>query len=124
MRRLATLALAFLLALAAAPALAPADVPDSGNVDPEQYDPDLARLNPGECRTLAKQIVRYTDVAAMADDRGDDLWESHTRARVDRLEERWNALCADPDDSMARAMWAALRTAGQVALRYFTMGAY
>lgn len=106
---------------AAEPAAA-SEAPDPGAVAPEPYDPTLARLKPGECRKLARKIVHYTDVAARASDRGDELWEQSTVAHVDRLEARWNALCANEDDRFTRWFNAALKTAGRLALKYFTMG--
>jgi len=126
MRRRRILLLIVLLGLARALGAtdAHADGADERQVRMEPYDHDVARLNPGQCRTLAKQIVRYNDVAAMAEERGDDLWEDHTRDRLDHLEYRWNALCGDPDDTTARMMWAAMKEAGQIALRYFTLGMY
>ena len=101
---------------------AASEAPEPGAVTPEPYDPALARLEPGECRKLARKIVHYTDVAAQASDRGDELWEQSTVAPVDRLEARWNELCANEDDSFTRWFNAALKTAGRLALKYFTMG--
>jgi hypothetical protein len=101
---------------------ATAEAPDPGAVAPEPYDASLARLNKGQCRKLARQIIQYTDVAARADDRGDELWEQSTVAHVDRLEARWNALCATEDDSFARMFNRALTVASRLALKYFTMG--
>ncbi len=99
-----------------------AEAPDPGAVTPEPYDPNLARLNKGECRRVARQILQYTDVAARANDRGDELWEQSTAAHLDRLEARWNTLCANEDDTYLRLFNAALTTAGRLALKYFTMG--
>jgi len=47
----------------------------------------------GECRRLTRQIARYQNDAAMADQRGNDLWEDASRARVSRLADRRAALC-------------------------------
>ncbi|MCC6641863.1 MAG: hypothetical protein IT386_11945 [Deltaproteobacteria bacterium] len=101
---------------------AAAEAPDPGAVAPEPVDPALAKLRPGQCRKLARKIVHYTDVAAQASERGDELWEHSTSAHVDRLEARWNALCANEDDRFVRWFNAALKTAGRLALKYFTMG--
>jgi len=125
------LALGLLVSLPALPAGAedaaadPAEVsaPASpGAVNPEPYDPNLAKLNKGDCRKLARKIVHYADVAAQASDRGDDLWEETTVAHVDRLEARWNALCATEDTTVLRMVNAAITTASRLALKYFTMG--
>ncbi len=114
--------LAICLAAAPAPAQDAAASPDPGVVKPEPFDPNLAKLNRSECRRLGRQIVHFTDVAAQASERGDELWEKGTAAHVDRLESRWNALCATEDDSFARMVNAALKTAARLAIRYFTMG--
>ncbi len=95
---------------------------DQGEVTSEPYDPNLAKLNPGECKRLGRQIVQLVDVAARANDRGDELWEASAAARMDRLEKRWNEKCGTEDDSFARLVWAALRTAGRLAIKYFTGG--
>jgi hypothetical protein len=95
---------------------------DQGEVTPEPFDPNMAKLNPGECKKLGRQIVHLVDVAAQANDRGDDLWESSTAARMDNLERRWNEKCGTEDDSLARLTWAAIRTAGRLALKYFSGG--
>ncbi len=116
------LALGMLLVVAPGGARAEGGIPDGGAVAPEPYDPNLARLNKGQCRKLARQIVHFTNVAAMADERGDELWEQSSVDRVDHLEARWNALCANEDDSFNRMFTRALRTAGRLALKYFTMG--
>lgn len=99
-----------------------AEAPDPGAVVPEPYDPKLARLNKGECRKIERQIIQYTDVAARANDQGNELWEQSTVAHVDRLEERWNALCATEDDSFARMLNRALTLGTQLAIKYFSMG--
>ena len=101
---------------------ATAEAPDPGAVAPEPYDPNLARLNKGECRKIERQIIQYTDVAARANDQGNELWEQSTVARVDHLEERWNALCATEDDSFARMLNRAITIGSRLALKYFTMG--
>jgi len=101
---------------------ATAEAPDPGAVVPEPYDPNLARLNKGECRKIERQIIQYTDVAARANDQGNELWEQSTVARVDHLEKRWNALCATEDDSFARMLNRALTLGTQLAIKYFSMG--
>ena len=101
---------------------ATADAPDPGAVTPEPYDPNLARLNKAKCRRLARQIVQYANVAAEANDSGDERWEQSSVAHVDRLEERWNALCAKEDDSFARMLNRALTLGTQLAIKYFSMG--
>ena len=101
---------------------ATAEAPDPGAVAPDPYDPMLASLNKAKCRRLARQIVQYTNVAAGANDQGNELWEQSTVAHVDRLEERWNALCAKEDDSFARMLNRALTMGTQLAIKYFSMG--
>ncbi len=125
--------IAFAFTILVAPTLAPAQdyaqpdvgaAAEPGVVNPEPNDPDLARLNKGECRKLAKKLVHYSTVAERANDRGDEMWEAATVAHMDRLEARWNNLCANEDDSFNRWFTAMLRTAGKLARRYFTMGWY
>jgi len=101
---------------------ATAEAPDPGAVAPEPYDPKLASLNKGECRKIARKIIQYTDVAARANDQGNELWEQSTVAQVDHLEKRWNALCATEDDSFARMLNRAITIGSRLALKYFTMG--
>ncbi len=101
---------------------ATAEAPDPGAVAPEPYDPKLARLNKAKCRRLARQIVQYTNVAAVASDSEDEGWEQSSVAHVDRLEERWNALCATEDNSFALMLNRALTMGTQLAIKYFTMG--
>jgi hypothetical protein len=135
MRQLPSLGFALAILVSALPAAGPARAqetaaesavaaraPDSGAVTPEVYDPDLAKFHKAECKKIARQIVQYTDVAARADDRGDALWEQSTVAHVDRLEARWNALCASEDQTWAILFNKALNTAGRLALKYFSMG--
>jgi len=127
------LGIALSAVLAAGPARSedgdnPADQPataealDPGAVAPEPYDPKLASLNKAKCRRLARQIVQYTNVAAVANDSGDERWEQSSVAHVDRLEERWNALCATEDNSFALMLNRALTMGTQLAIKYFSMG--
>jgi hypothetical protein len=135
MRRLPFVGFLALVLLASFPAAGPAHAqdaaataedagtpPDPGVVEPDPVDPTLSKLNRAQCKRLARQILQYTDVAARASDRGDDLWEQTTVAHVDRLEERWNTGCASPDQTWAIFLNQMMSTAARLALKYFTMG--
>ena len=95
--------------------------------------PAHAARNTGECRRITRQIDHFEDVGRMAEARGDDLWEASTRRHIGRLEVRRASMCpeyADQLRSRSRVAKAArktkefLKTAGKLALRYFTFGAF
>jgi len=84
------------------------------------------------CRTLTKQIAHFEDVASMARQRNDDLWEASTEAHIARLEDRRERLCPEyrqrqlaiADAQFWSDMYQLMKIGAQGALRYLTFGAY
>jgi hypothetical protein len=113
MRRLLVLVCLLLLAPLALPAAA----------DPL---PPSAHYPHKDCRRLTRQIARYADVADMARQRSDDLWEEHTLAHISRLSERRAKLCPQyaekPAGEELRKMLAMLRDAAKIAAKLYTWG--
>jgi len=79
-----------------------------------------------DCRRLTRQIAHYADVADMARERNDDLWEQSTLDHIGRLSERRQRLCPQYADKPAgaelRKMLAMLRDAAKIAARLYTWG--
>ncbi|MEB2345077.1 MAG: hypothetical protein OZ948_10060 [Deltaproteobacteria bacterium] len=79
-----------------------------------------------DCRRLTRQIAHYADVADMARDRDDDLWEEHTLEHISRLSDRRARLCPQYADKPAgedlRKMLALLRDAAKIAAKLYTWG--
>jgi hypothetical protein len=85
-----------------------------------------------ECRRISRQMVHFEGVAEMARDRDNELWEKATLDHIQRLGDRRRRLCpemvAEMEKSRARKVMENsaefLKSAGKVALRVFTFGAY
>jgi hypothetical protein len=79
----------------------------------------------GECKRLTKQMARYKDVAKMAHERGDELWEASTKQHVKRLTERRARRCPElvqrEKEEQERAMKIArmIKKAAKAAATYF-----
>ncbi|MEN8161083.1 MAG: hypothetical protein ABFS41_13510 [Myxococcota bacterium] len=77
----------------------------------------------GECRRLTRQIARYERDAAMADQRGNALWEDASRNRVARLETRRANLCPSYRRANPLAQFADfVASAAKAAAPYFIPG--
>jgi hypothetical protein len=78
-----------------------------------------------ECMKLTNQIERYVGDVERARERDNELWEKATLQHIDRLAERRARLCPEyaKDDEAMKRLARMLRSAGRLALRYFTMGA-
>lgn len=77
----------------------------------------------GECRRLTRQIARYERDAAMADQRGNALWEDASRDRVERLETRRADLCPSYRSANPFAQLADfVASAAKAAAPYFIPG--
>jgi len=76
----------------------------------------------GECRRIARQLVHLDDVRAMAEQRGDELWQASVEQQMGRMKQRWYTRCDDSQERWAKAVSAALKTAGKIALKYFLFG--
>jgi hypothetical protein len=113
MRRLRAIACLLLLVPLALPAAA-------DRLPPSAHYPHK------DCRRLTRQIARYADVADMARERDDELWEEHTLAHIGRLSERRARLCPQyakkPAGEELLKMLAMLRDAAKIAARLYTWG--
>jgi hypothetical protein len=89
--------------------------------------PAFAQAQPHrrECVKLTNQIERYAGDVQRARERGNELWERATIEQIERLAERRARLCPEyaQDDQTMKQLVALLRTAGRMAVRYFTFGA-
>jgi len=93
---------------------------------------DAARVT-SECKRLTRQILHFDGVVERARERDDELWEAETRRHIGRLAERRARLCPEyaeareKEESRARTARNTARffkAAGEVALRFFTLGAF
>lgn len=88
--------------------------------------PPSAYYQHNDCRRLTRQIARYADVADMARERDDEMWEEHTIAHIGRLSERRAKLCPQyakkPAGEELKKMLALLRDAAKIAARLYTWG--
>lgn len=113
MRRLLLLVCLLLCAPLATPAVA-----DS--------QPAMGHYPHKDCRRLTRQIARYADVADLARERDDELWEEHTLAHISRLSDRRARLCPQyaekPAGEELRKMLVMLRNAAKIASKLYTWG--
>ncbi|MDJ0867392.1 MAG: hypothetical protein QNK03_14875 [Myxococcota bacterium] len=84
-----------------------------------------AKPHRGECRKLTRQITHFEGVVEMAQERDNELWELATLKHINRLAYRRAKLCPEfrgpsPREQMAKL----LKTAGKLAIQYFTFGAF
>jgi len=88
--------------------------------------PPSAHYPHKDCRRLTRQIAHYADVADMARERDNEMWEEHTLAHIGRLSERRQKLCPQYADKPAgeelRKMLAMLRDAAKIAAKLYTWG--
>jgi hypothetical protein len=88
--------------------------------------PPSAHYPHKDCRRLTRQIARYAEVADMARERDNELWEEHTLAHIGRLSERRARLCPQyakkPAGEELLKMLAMLRDAAKIAARLYTWG--
>jgi hypothetical protein len=89
--------------------------------------PAFAQAQPHrrECVKLTNQIERYAGDVQRARERGNELWENATIQHIERLADRRARLCPEyaKNDQTMKQLAALLRTAGRMAVRYFTFGA-
>jgi hypothetical protein len=92
--------------------------------------PELNRSgSPAECARLNRQIDHFEAMAERAEKLENELWTERMQQHVDLLRDKQKERCPDDADSnAAREAWLAfvsvLKTAGKVALTYFTFGAF
>jgi len=82
-----------------------------------------------ECRRITRQIGHFENVAAMAAQRGDEMWFDGTVDHIRRLGERRVRLCpeyAEPNYAAIYATWAKwmLKRAAEAFITYTTFGLY
>jgi hypothetical protein len=82
------------------------------------------QVHMAECKRIAKQIIHFENVKAMAQEREDASWEVATQQHIAQLEGRWNDRCNDGVDEWQVAFNQLLKTAAEVAIRYFTWGGF
>ena len=83
----------------------------------------------GQCRRITRQIDHYKDVVDMAEERGNDRWEQHTLAQIQRLSERRVRLCPEfTEPSFVQQVGATTKElgiiAGKAAISWFSFGAF
>jgi hypothetical protein len=81
-------------------------------------------LSTTECQDMTRQIEHYEEMAARAAELGNTAWDEATRQHIEQVKEERSERC--PEWSQAavtnRAIMRMLKTAGELALTYFTMG--
>jgi hypothetical protein len=104
---------------------AAAATPSTPSVDGTPMTADRnGQLHVGECRRIAKQIIHFENVKAMAQERNDALWTAGTQAHIAQLEGRWNERCYDGVDPWQVAFNKLLKEAAEAAIRYFTWNGF
>ncbi len=88
--------------------------------------PGIALANTPQCRYIERQIEHYETMAARSEALGSDVWKDRMEGQVNlHNQRRLDQGCPlTPDESAALAFAQLLKVAGQVALSYFTFGAY
>jgi hypothetical protein len=81
-------------------------------------------LSTTECQDLTRQIEHYEEMAARAAELGNTGWEEAVRQHIELLKEERSERCPEwsPAAVANRAIMRMLKTAGELALTYFTMG--
>ena len=82
------------------------------------------QLHVAECKRIAKQIIHFENVKAMAQQRNDALWTAGTEAHITQLEGRWNERCYNGVDPWQVAFNKLLKEAAEAAIRYFTWNGF
>jgi hypothetical protein len=79
-----------------------------------------------ECQDLTARINHYEEMATRAESLGNPRWAAQAREIADLLAEERSERCPEwsPQAQANRAFLRMLKTAGQMALTYFTMGVY
>ncbi len=79
-----------------------------------------------ECRDLTTRIEHYEEMAARAEALGNPRWAAEARRIGELLADERAEHCPEwsPQAQANRAMMRMLKTAGELALTYFSMGAF
>jgi hypothetical protein len=81
------------------------------------------RLPHTECQRLTRQIAHFADVADLARERHNELWENATLDHISRLSERRWELCPEYHGmSYGEQLRQLLKLAAKIALKLYTMG--
>lgn len=130
MKRLTPLSLVAAVLLAVGvPAIAGAQS-EEASVAEESATPQVAAVRreraPRTCKVIANQIAHFTEVAEMARERGDEMWEASAEAHIDRLLLQHQRRC--PQDAAsnknAERMARLLRLAAKGFMKAMTFGAF
>ena len=122
MKRLAILLLIVFLPAAA---IAEDEFEDQVELDGETVTLREGREKPRSCRVIARQIAHFEDVAQMARDRNDELWEQGTEKHLDNLLFQQARKCPqDVPPSQAERAAALLKFLGRAALTAASFGAF
>ena len=84
---------------------------------------EAPRLPHTECQRLTRQMAHFADVADLARERGNELWENASLDHIARLSERRYQLCPEYRGmSYGEQLRQLLKLAAKVALKLYTMG--
>ena len=88
--------------------------------------PGIALANTPQCRYLERQIEHYGKMAARSESLGSDIWKERMAGQVNLLNQRRldQGCPLTPNESARLAFAQMVKIAAQVALSYFTFGAY
>jgi hypothetical protein len=77
-----------------------------------------------ECLDMTRRIERYEELAERAAELGNPMWEQQAREHIEALKKERSERCPEwsPAAVANRAIMRMLKTAGELALTYFTMG--
>ena len=130
MTRLGRLCLAAAVLLAVGvPAVAGAQSEEAGAAE-ESATPQVAAVRreraPRSCKVIENQIAHFTDVAEMARERGDEMWEASTEAHIDRLLLQHQRRCPQQaaSNKNAERMARLIRLAAKGFMKAMTFGAF
>ena len=81
-------------------------------------------LSTVECQDMTQQIQKYEEMAARAAAQGNSQWEEAVNRHLELLKKERSERCPEwsPAAVTNRAIMRMLKTAGELALTYFTMG--
>ena len=82
------------------------------------------QVHVAECKRIAKQIIHFENVKAMAQERNDATWSAATEDHIAHLEGQWNERCYDGVDQWQVAFNKLLKVAAEAAIRYFTWNGF
>ena len=89
----------------------------------------VAAADPPDCARSLRQINHYEEMVLRAEQLGNREWANKTQNHVELLEDRLASRCPNYTDrderqEAARQFARLLKVAADVAVKFFTMGAY